>query len=135
MFTPFPEHFFIESNLKKETFTIIIKGYHSHVRNLTGNGSKVFIVFDGYGSNSTEDLCNKKRSPVASLQLNFTDLSKLLLCKKYVFLANKVSKQNFVDALGYLYSNVRKYKCMHTTDDADRAILNHDQMHGMPRTQ
>ena len=48
-------------------------------------------MFDGYGSNSTKDHCHKKRSPVESLQLNFTDLSKPLLCKKDVILANTVN--------------------------------------------
>ena len=80
---------------KKESFANIMKGNHSHVRNLTGNGSKGFIVFDVYDSNSTKDHCHKKRSPVKSLKLNFTDLSKPLLCKKDVFLANTVNKQFF----------------------------------------
>ena len=107
---------------KKESFANIMKGNHSHVRNLTGNGSKGFIVFDGYGSNSTKDHCHKKRSPVESLQLNFTDLSKPLLCKKYVFLANTVNNI-FFRGLGISLQQYEKIEVQHTTDDADRAIF------------
>ena len=99
-----------------------MKGNHSHVRNLTGNGSKGFIVFDGYVSNSTKDHSHKKRSPFESLQLNFTDLSKPLLCKKDVFLANTVNKF-FLDALGISLQQYEKIEVQHTTDDADRAIF------------
>ena len=73
---------------KNETLNNIMKGYRSHVFHLCGEGSQVHIVFDGYTLSSTKDHCHKKRSPIESLQLDFTDLSKPLLCKKNIFLAN-----------------------------------------------
>lgn len=108
---------------KNDTLTNIFKEYCHYVQNLTGVSSDIHIVFDGYDSNSTKDHCHKKRSPIESLQINFTDLHRPLLCKKDVFLANKVNKQNFVNALGVSLQENERIKVQHTPDDADTTIV------------